>query len=378
MFKHISVLFWFGFLFFQSTVFGQHALFIQINDIPGTHVADSIFIAGNFNNWNPGKKEYVFSKKDNTYFIQLKNIPKGIYEFKFTRGRWGNVECKSTGTDIENHLLNLSSDTVVQYSVEAWKDDFTAEPKPHTASPNVQVIDTAFFMPQLQTTRRIWIYLPEGYQSGNNRYPVMYMHDGQNIFDEFTAGFGEWGVDECLDTLIRNGKLPCIVVGIDNSPRRINEYNPYAFKQFGKGLGDKYVEFLVKNLKPFVDKKYRTKPGKNNTIIAGSSMGGLISYYAMLQYPNVFGKAGIFSPAFWTAKEINRLTALRSKELDGRLFFYMGKLEGNEYVKDMNKIVEQLQKYPGINIYTIIDPNGRHNEVAWRKWFPEFYNYIIK
>ena len=122
------------------------------------------------------------------------------------------------------------------------------------------------------------------------------MHDGQNLFDNATSYSGEWGIDEYLDSIFTLGKKEVIVVGIDNGlSKRMNEYNPYSFRQYGKGEGDEYVDFLVKNLKPFIDKHYRTLPGKKNTYIAGSSMGGLISLYAVLKYPE-FSEEQEYSP----------------------------------------------------------------------------------
>lgn len=205
----------------------------------------------------------------------------------------------------------------------------------------------------------------------------MYMHDGQNIFDESTSGFGEWGVDECADSLIKNGKPACIIVGIDNGPNRMTEYNPYDSKDFGKGTGDQYLEFIVKNLKPYIDKHYRTLTTNENTIIAGSSMGGLISYYAMLKYPEVFGKGGIFSPAFWTASAIKELTDLSGDKIKGTVFFYVGGQEGEQYVADMKEITDQLGKNSKAFIYAVTDPAGAHNEAAWRKWFHEFYKWVL-
>lgn len=121
------------------------------------------------------------------------------------------------------------------------------------------------------------------------------------------------------------GKKEVIVVGIDNGlSKRMNEYYPYSFRQYGKGEGDEYVDFLVKNLKPFIDGHYRTLAGKKNTYIAGSSMGGLISLYAVLKYPAVFGGAGIFSPAFCTAPAMDTLTISKAKSINARLFFYAG------------------------------------------------------
>ncbi|MEP7236464.1 MAG: alpha/beta hydrolase-fold protein [Ferruginibacter sp.] len=358
-------------LFCYFTGEAQFNVSFKLGKYPLTN--DSIFIAGNFNGWNPHNSPYSFSKA-NEINLQL---AAGSYEFKCTGGSWKKAECKANGSDIENRRFTVNGDTTIIVNIEAWKDDFPETPKQHTASKQVHIIDTAFFIPQLNRTRRIWIYLPEVYAKSKKSYPVMYMHDGQNLFDAYTAGFGEWGVDECLDSLIKAGKPACIVVGIDNGPRRLNEYNPYEFEQFGKGEGDQYLEFLVKTLKPYIDAQYRTLPSKENTIIAGSSMGGLISFYAMLQYPGVFGKAGIFSPAFWTAPYIKTVTGTLADKLAGKFFFYIGEPEGETYVKDMTDVQEILGEKSDAMIYSVTDPESRHNEQAWRKWFPEFYNWIM-
>jgi len=365
-------------LFFVSMrSVAQYTLRIELGTLPSVHLNDSVFVAGNFNNWQPGKAGYHFSSENNKLVVEIKNLPPDIYEFKFTRGGWKNVEAAIDGADVGNKIVKLISDSSIKYNIAAWKDDFAPVPKTHTASEQVQIIDTAFFMPQLSRSRRIWIYLPAGYEKNKKKYPVLYMHDGQNLFDDYTSAYGEWGVDESLDSLIKKGKPACIVVGIDNGPKRFNEYNPYEFREFGKGEGDLYLEFLVKTLKPFIDRQYRTMPSKENTIIAGSSMGGLISFYAMLQYPDVFGKAGIFSPAFWTAPPIKTVTNSLGKELNGKLFFYMGELEGGTYIKDMQEVQEILGERSSTMIYSVIDPESSHNEQAWRKWFAEFYTWIM-
>ena len=106
-------------------------------------------------------------------------------------------------------------------------------------------------------------------------------------------------------------------------------------------------------------------------------MGGLIAYYALLKYPEVFGKAGVFSPAFWTANAIEKLTDSVEQSMNGKLFFYIGKLEGDRYVRDMNEVVKKLGKHSSTMIYAVTDPKGIHNELAWRKWFPSFYKWMI-
>lgn len=366
-------------LFFCAGVgFAQYTVKFHLSNVPLTHKSDSIFIAGSFTNWNPQSLKYTFSQTGDTAILIVPNFPAGNYSYKITRGNWQKVECAAEGKPIENRQLMLTSDTTIDVIVAAWQDDFPVNLKEHTASKNVHLLDPAFKIPQLGTTRAIWIYLPQGYDSiSKKRYPVLYMNDGQNIFDEHTAAYGEWGVDECLDSLIKKGMPACIVVGIANGPNRMNEYNPYFFKDYGKGTGDAYVDFLAKTLKPFIDSHYKTLTTKEHTVIAGSSMGGLISYYALLKYPEIFGKAGVFSPAFWTADGIEKLTDSLERKINSKLFFYIGKLEGEKYVHDMNEIVQKLGKHSDAIIYSVIDPTGKHNEQAWRKWFPAFYTWIM-
>ena len=359
-------------------VFAQYKITLQLNNAPPHHRQDTIYVAGSFNQWNPALAKSMFVKDSNNVLsLEIENVPAGDTEFKFTRGSWAKVETKMDGVDTGNRKLIIMSDTLIQVSIAGWKDDFISIPKRHTASSNVRILDTAFAIPQLGRARRTWIYLPPGYKKSRKRYPVIYMQDGQNIFDEFTAAFEEWGVDETVDSITKKGKPASIIVGIDNGPRRMNEYNPYEFKDFGKGEGDEYVDFLAKTLKPYIDRKYRTLPSRLTTVVAGSSMGGLISYYAMLKYPEIFGKGGIFSPAFWPSPQIKELTDSIGHNLNGKIFFYMGGQEGEQYIEDMKTVTDTLGNKSAVLMYIVTDPLATHNEKAWRKWFPEFYNWIL-
>jgi len=253
----------------------------------------------------------------------------------------------------------------------------TVPMKKSTASRNVHIIDTAFRIPQLNRTRRIWIYLPEVYEKeASRRFPVLYMHDGQNLFDDATSFVGEWGVDEYLDSL-KAGQ--CIVVGIDNGgEHRITELNPYDHPKYGKGEGKKYLEFIVKTLKPFIDKNYRTLKDKENTAIAGSSMGGLISMYAVLQYPKVFGKAGVFSPSFWiTDNKIFDEIKKKGTKVNSFIYLYGGKQEGGQMVLDMVKAIETFPLQSKVKIVSAVREEGQHNEARWRLEFPLFYRALL-
>lgn len=370
-------------LYISTLANAQYKVSFDVQQPSLLHSMDRIYIAGNFNLWNPADKSYqLIPDKNGNLKISL-SLPPGNYEYKFTRGSWEKVETDSVGKGIANRTFHLNSDTAIRIKILGWNDDFKtnyiSQERKHTASVNVKIMDTAYYIPQLKRKRRIWIYLPPDYAKSKKNYPVLYMHDGQNLFDNATSYAGEWGVDEYLDSIFKKGKKEVIVIGIDNGlSKRMNEYNPWKFQNYGKGEGNKYVDFLVKNLKPFVDQHYRTLKNKQNTFIAGSSMGGLISLYAVLKYPKVFGGAGIFSPAFWTASGMDSTVIADAKKMNSRLFFYAGGKEGDSMIPDMKRIEKEIKSRSSSPIKEIIDPNAQHNEAAWRKYFPDFYEWTVE
>ncbi len=370
----------FLFLLFCSTLlFGQAQVIFKTGKVAAFKTAaKNIFLAGDFNNWNPASPKWQLQSDGSGNYQAIIDIPVGKYSFKSTKGAWETVECGPNGGDIDNRNISITHDTTIMIDIAGWKDDFPQQPKKHTASANVHIISENFDMPQLGRQRRVWIYLPPDYEKSGKKYPVIYMHDGQNLFDEFTSGYGEWGIDEIMD------KMPdaseSIIVGIDHGgDYRITEYDPYDSK-YGKGRGADYVDFLVKNLKPYIDAHYRTKQDAQHTTIAGSSMGGLISMYAVLKYPKVFGNGGIFSPAFWIAVQIYELAKQQSLPAGTRFYFVCGDSESDSMVTDMQKMAGIIQA-KGLNennITTVIMQGERHNEKQWNKDFPAFYNWLIK
>lgn len=375
------------YLFIILSAFSQQKLRIELNAVPeNTPANSSIFIAGSFNGWNPQDKNYQFQKNDRGYSIEL-SLNIGSYEYKITRGGWNKVECTKEGKDVGNRNLTVDNNATVEISVGGWKDLFAlSNQKRSTAGKNVKIIDTAFYIPQFKRTRRVWVYLPLTYNNSDKKYPVLYMHDGQNVFDDATSFSGEWGIDEAIDTLGSKYK-ECIVVGIDNGGNeRLSEYSPYDFKwQTGqnsytniKAVGDKYVDFLVKTLKPFIDKKYRTIKSKENTFTAGSSMGGLISLYAVLKYPKVFGGAGVFSPAFWAAPKIFDDIKTKGKKVSSKIYFYAGDDEAESMVPMTLHAFNEMHRVSRSKMCEVIRAGGKHNEQRWRIEFPLFYEWLFK
>ena len=232
--------------------------------------------------------------------------------------------------------------------------------------------------PQLKTTKKIWLYLPENYSTSTKKYPVIYMHDAQNLFDATTSYVGEWNVDEKLDSL----KAQVIIVGIEHgNEKRIDELTPYKNPKYGGGNADNYLEFIVKTLKPEIDSKYRTKTNVRNTSIIGSSLGGLVSYYATLKYPKVFGKVGVFSPSFWfNRKEIVELTE-KTPKVKTKIYFLCGDNEGDaDVITDLNQIGDLISEKRCDCLHltrkTIVK-GGQHNEKLWRDGFVNAYLWLF-
>lgn len=252
------------------------------------------------------------------------------------------------------------------------------EELPQQGKASKQVATFMIEAPQLNTTKKIWLYLPKNYDATKKKYPVIYMHDAQNLFDAKTSYVGEWNVDEKLDSL--NAQV--IIVGIEHgNEKRMSELTPYKNSKYGGGDAHNYLDFIVKTLKPEIDSKYRTKTDAKNTGIIGSSLGGLVSYYAILKYPEVFGKAGIFSPAFWfNRKEIIELTTT-VPTLKTKIYFLCGDNEGDaDMITDLNQIDDLISEKrcacKNLTKKTIVK-GGQHNEKLWRDGFVNAYLWLF-
>ena len=253
--------------------------------------------------------------------------------------------------------------------------------KTSTSTGNVQVLPYQFIMPELDRQRIIRLYLPPSYQDSDKRYPVIYMHDGQNLFDDMTALAGEWGVDESLNQLAAKMGFEVIVIGIDNAAKfRMTELSPWENKRFGEAQGKQYMNFIVEVVKPYIDTNFRTKADRLHTAIMGSSMGGLISHYGVHAYPEVFSKAGIFSPSYWYSQDVFAFTQFQKVRLDARLYVMYGDNEGNGMIADTHKMQRQLrhQGHPRQNTLFKRVPNGEHNEQLWRAEFTEAVQWLFQ
>ncbi|KIA88202.1 alpha/beta hydrolase [Kaistella jeonii] len=359
----------------------QSQVHLKITSIPkGTPENTKIFMANSLNNWNPNDPNFEL-KKDSSgnYTLQIPEY-EGTLEYKFTQGNWETAEGDVNGNKSENRKFHFNGNPqTIENQILSWEH---VTVKQNTASNNVKILSENFSIPQLKTTRRIWIYFPPDYSTSNKKYPVIYMQDAQNLFNDASSFSGEWKVDETLNQLFAESKLDAIVVGIENGgAERLNEYSPWKNTKYGGGKGDSYTEFLAKTLKPYIDKTYRTLPQAKNTALIGSSMGGLISFYAGLKYPEKFGKLGIFSPSFWfDFKDLNFFINKNSKKLKHTKFYFLsGTKESEDMVSDIQKIIPILIKkgVPKENIKTKFDEEGTHSESYWSREFGAAYLWLF-
>ncbi len=347
---------------------------------PKTPINDSIYMATSLNGWKPNDINFAFSKGlNNKYFLILESVNTS-FEYKICRGSWEKVETKIDGSDTQNRVYRVENGMNVKLSIKGWKDLFPPKPRRSTASKNVAFMSSNIEIPQLNRRRTIRMYFPPNYSTGR-RFPVIYMHDGQNLFDDATSFAGEWKVDETLDSLYKYRGFACIVVGIYNGEKhRLNEYSPWRNDSLGiVGEGEEYAKFIVKNLKPFVDTHYRTLPDRDNTAVMGSSMGGLISMFIALQYPEIFGKAAIYSPSFWiSAKFFEQIDKFKLKRPQ-KIYLLAGKLEGQMMISNMKTAEEKLRKvgFDESMLVSRIDSTGAHNESFWGREFGNTLKYLF-
>lgn len=221
--------------------------------------------------------------------------------------------------------------------------------------------------------KKIWLYLPIGYDRSTKKFPVIYMHDAQNLFDKSTSFAGEWRVDETLDSL----RAQVIVVGIEHgNDKRLSELTPFANEKYGGGQADQYLDFIVSELKPHIDSSYRTKKGRRHTMMMGSSIGGLVSYYALLKYPKIFGSGGVLSPSLWFTDDIYKLTQ-ESKKIKSKVYLLAGDSESDEMVGEIDRLYKMLQS-KSADIKRVIIKQGKHNEKLWRESFPDAFLWLTK
>ncbi|HKQ48844.1 MAG TPA: alpha/beta hydrolase-fold protein [Phycisphaerae bacterium] len=341
--------------------------------------------------WNlPGLRTKQL--KDGRYQAKVE-LPVGAQiEYKVTQGSWESVEKNAGGGEIANRTYTVEGPARIEIVVGRWAGAAKAVAKKpgKTVTGDVRVHED-FASKHLGNSRTITVYLPPGYEKdAKRRYPVLYMHDGQNLFDASKSFIGvEWQADETAERMIKAGEIePLIIVGLYNTPERMTEYAPDIDedRQAG-GKGDAYAKFLVEEVKPFIDKTYRTKPDRENTGVAGSSMGGLISLHICRKYPKMFSRCGVISPALmWNDRSILKELESDHKWMKGmRVWVDMGSEEGRQIagfssaMKDTRRLAKILDD-AGLQQdrdYRYLEVSGgQHNESAWSARFDQILAFF--
>ncbi|MCB9639725.1 MAG: alpha/beta hydrolase [Myxococcales bacterium] len=319
-----------------------------------------VSVAGTFNQWQAGQHTMNRVAGTDFYHLKLTMTQDTQYAYKF-------VDSASTPqwiTDPTNRRFEYGPfGPNSLFQTDATTDASTLEEH------------ADFSAKKLQNKRKLIIYLPPGYQGSQARYPVLYMHDGQNLFDD-QAIWGGWGVKVWADQMIKAQQVkPFIVVGIENTPGRMDEYTHTTDQISGNTVGGKaqdYADFLLKEVKPFIDGMYRTKPGRRHTAVMGSSLGGLISLWLGIQYPRTFFRVGALSSTFgWGQLGANNPTLGQIFQGKGfqNLVVYIdsGSPQDNYQVTiQMRDLMKQLNYLEGFNLQHYVEQGAVHNEKAWR------------
>ena len=341
-----------------------------------TSTEDTVYVCGNLTQLGQWDGMGLALARDDAgvYHGEITVDQDTSIEYKLTRGSWATVEKGIHGQEIENRVIEATTPKTVGVTVARWATPQAEQLIEPTLTGNIHLHE-AFHSTLLDNERDVIVYLPPGYDDEpERRYPVLYMHDGQNLFDAATSFAGaEWRVDEAAQKLIKAGEIePIIIVGISNTPERMHEYDP----DDGPDGGTLYTRFVVEEVKPFIEKTYRVDADRDRTGIAGSSLGGLISLYMAKAHGDVFSRCGVVSPAlgYHDRQFLNALEAEDTTWLqDVRLWVDMGTAEahgsrGNLALQDVHDLVtllEQAGLERGKGYQYMEVEGGQHNEQAW-------------
>lgn len=341
-------------------------------------VGEQIFLTGSadeLGRWNPPGVPMTRTD-DNRWEVILSLRTGDPFEFKVTRGRWEAEEVDAAGRVPANRTLAPVDQGTVEIQVAGWKDGAAAKKGPQITG-DYQILPNVHSK-FLEHDRDVIAWFPPGYEARpTKRYPVLYMHDGRQVFDPTTSTWGkDWQVDELAQDMILNGELePFIAVAVDCTDARGAEYSPSK-------KGDDYLRFLIEELKPLVDSTWRTDPERS--YLAGSSMGGLISFYAGWKRPDVFSGAACLSPAFverYGNECFRMVEADRGNLPDLKLFLSCGgagDLETRLQAGTL-KMADLLRNagYPDKNLTVRIESWAEHNEEAWARMTPHWLRFLF-
>jgi len=340
----------------------------------------AVYLTGNFNDWKAQDETYKMRKiGDGVYYYTFEQniaLPTPI-QYKYVKGTWQDVEIDQFGCDTHHRSID-GPERTVKDKVPRWKKEGLSHNPQYL--PKIELVTTGEDIPQLRRKRKIQVVLPHNYHQTNKHYPVVYLQDAQNLFDE-KAPFGNWGIDKTLSVLAEKNQKEVIIVAIDHAGEdRVKDFNPVLSEENGKE-GIKYIKLVAKYLKPYIDKRYRTLPSREHTAMGGSSLGGLVSLYAVLNRSDVFGKALIFSPSLWVAPAAYLDATTFLPQNTTRIYLYGGGKESDYMLNNINRLKEsfdwQRENVENLQVLLSTDLEGHHNEERWGKEFPKAIDWLF-
>ncbi len=361
----------------------KHKVMIRVKPLELPE-GEQIYIVGShelLGSWQPGKVPLIPDPEGSGYWQRDFHFRKNAeIEFKFTRGNWETEAADANGHVLSNYHLLVSGDTTLEFEIPAWSDlarDKARETAPGRITGAVQYHRNVS-APGLRP-RDLIVWLPPGYEdSPQQRYPVIYMHDGQNVFDPVTSYTGvDWQADETATRLIREGKMrEVLIVGIYNTQDRLEEYS-------ASPLGRKYRQFIIRTVKPLIDATYRTLPDRENTATIGSSMGGLVSFLLVWFHAETFSMAGCLSPSFIFRKNqaIKRIKKSKPPRQKIRIYMDVGGIGGERLLHRGCKKVLRILRNKGFKIgkevFFSYYRRARHSETDWAKRLEKHFLFMF-
>lgn len=339
-----------------------------------------VYLSGNFNQWITQDKKYLMQQTalgKYTFTFPPEFIYPSELIYKFTKGDWSEVEIDKSENKTPNRHCRKKSGIQKEH-VPKWRQNWL--PYRPSQLPQVHLISEEFEIPQLKKTRKVWALLPHDYNTSEEHYPVLYLQDAQNLFNE-KSPFGNWQIDKKLAVMSDYGIGKIIIIAIEHAEKeRVLEYN-VGKTLLGEGQGKQYIRFLTDTLKPFVDKNFRTKPEREFTGVGGSSMGGLVSLLSGLIYPEVYGKLMIFSPSLWVIPKIKFSFLDFFEPMHTKMYLYAGGKESATMVTHIEKFKKRLLKRDTLQekmeILLSINEQGKHNETYWSDEFPKAIEWLF-
>ncbi len=357
-------------------LFLQGQLVLKVETIPDlTPVADTIFVSGNFND-GENLDFFIPLEFDGSNWSVSLNVVPGTYNYSFSRGSSSSFEGSLFGAPIATReLVYLGDLQEVSHDVLGWLDF----PSASTSTASVHVFNEAFYSAQLDRTRTIWVYLPEQYDQDNRNYPVLYLQDGQNLFDDFTSVQGEWGIDETMQAFADFEQA--IIVAIESEQEFRNlEYAPPSISAASDAEGGQYIDFIVSELKPAIDQFYRTKPEAEFTGIGGSTLGATIALYGSILRPDIFSRVLLFSIDQSHKFEISQAIEEYGVASFSKVCLISGGEEGPETAENtLNLALELLDGgLLDMQLLNLVISDGEASEWFWKREFGNAYYWLFQ